>query len=306
MNFTPTRVLRVGAGFARPATRKKYVAAARRRLSNSGLSSAGQASDKSCRVCGSDRTTREHVKNRKLGREMNVIRCQDCGHVCMYENTRDYSAITSEAGFKLAARVGTPERPGREFHMAELATAALKRDGLSVLIYGAGRSADNQHIARLPQVSSVAIGDVMQFRTDADFIDLTKRVRRSFDIVVACEVIEHFEQPRDEFAKLFKYVKPDGLLICSTNINNNGDLNRQRYIFGSGHVAYYTPGALRRIADAHGFHLDFRVPVTATGRVGPRKRYVMFSKSADVMNALSDWFGSNMYAPSEPAEPKRA
>jgi hypothetical protein len=47
-------------------------------------------------------------------------------------------------------------------------------------------------------------------------------------------------------------------------------------------------------------HLDFRFPLIATSYKRPCKRYIIFSRSADVMEAASDWFGAEVYAPSEP------
>jgi len=54
-------------------------------------------------------------------------------------------------------------------------------------------------------------------------------------------VIEHFRKPPDDFAKLFKFVKADGLLVCGTNIYDGGNLSRDAYIHFADHTSYYTP-----------------------------------------------------------------
>ena len=64
-------------------------------------------------------------------------------------------------------------------------------------------------------------------------------------------------------------------------------------------MSYYSPESLRSIARANGMHVDFRVPLASTGSAGSRKRYVIFSHSATVMESVSDYFGRTMYAPSE-------
>jgi hypothetical protein len=252
-----------------------------------------------CQVCFAPDTTPQAVQNETLGKSMTVRVCSRCGYVEMPENTHDYTTSTSTDSLGLAPRVGTEEVAGREFGMAKLGAAVLKRPGLSVLIYGVGRSMDNHHIAKIPSVKRVAIGDIMKIRDDGEFVDLGKPATERFDIVVACEVVEHFEDPHTEFAKLFAFVADDGILICSTNIYDGGDLNHQRYIFGRGHVSYYTPQAVRAIAKANDYRLDFRLPLVASGG-GKRKRYLLFTRSPDVIDNISDWFGRRSFAPSEP------
>jgi len=40
----------------------------------------------------------------------------------------------------------------------------------------------------------------------------------SYDYIICCEVIEHFRDPREEFQKLKKLIKPGGLLLCMTHL----------------------------------------------------------------------------------------
>ena len=247
-------------------------------------------------------TRRRVVTNRKTGDSLAVRKCRACGHVAIPNNLHDYSAETTsidDFGSELRPRFGTEEIPGREFGMAHLGVMALGRGGLDVLVYGAGRSLDNRHIAKLDAVRRVAVGDVVKVRDDADFVDTGKPASETFDVVVACEVIEHFVHPRKDFPRLFDFVAPQGLLICSTNVYDGGDLSKQPYIFFRGHVSYYSPRALRAIAKENGMYVDFRVPLSATGHAGPRKRYVIFSRELGPMEAVSNYFGEHVYAPSE-------
>lgn len=225
--------------------------------------------------------------------------CGRCGHVANPENTKDYSSMKKLGKMALRDRVGSEEHKGREYHMARLGTAILHRDGLDVLVYGAGRSFDNKHIEKLRHVRKVVIADVMRLRDDAEFVDSNKPAPRRFPLVLACEVIEHFLKPREEFGKLFSYVERDGILVCSTNIYDGTDLSEHGYIFSKGHTSYYTPESLTAIARAHGYYADFRVPRVATGDPGPRKRYVLFSRSRHVMENTACYFGRHMFAPSE-------
>jgi len=254
-----------------------------------------------CPVCGSAETRRKLVTNPALGRTTAIRRCLSCGHVKVMKNFHDYTktASISDLGRGLAPRFGTEDTPGREFAMANMAADVLGRGKLDVLVYGAGRSLDNRHIATLPKVRRVAIGDIMRVRDEPDFVDTSQPAKENFDIVIACEVIEHFTHPRKDFERLLGYVHRAGIVVCSTNIYDGSDLSRHNYIFGRGHVSYYTPEALRRIAKANRMHVDFRLPASSQGEAGPRKRYVIFSHSQEVMEAVSDYFGRTPYAPSE-------
>lgn len=291
------RAARVAAGLARPSTRDRYVSAVRDRLRD-----RAEPDDPAeiCLVCGTGRPRRRTIRFVKDPTWVCVVRiCRGCGHVGNPDNTRDYRNLTGLEKFPMRARVGTETRRGREFHMAKMAAQILKRDDLDVLVYGAGRSLDNRHIAGLPRVRDVAIGDVMHLRHDAEFVDITEPPTRRFPVVIACEVIEHFPNPAEEFPRLLDFVEENGLLVCSTNIYEGGDLERQRYVFIKGHTAYYTPEALVHIARANGFHVDFRVPLVATGYGSRRKRYVLFTRDASLLPEIACYFGRHMYAPSE-------
>jgi hypothetical protein len=297
------RLSRIAVGLARPSSRSRYVAAARRRIKTQPGPQA-RAGAGGCRVCGSANVA-ERVVSASFSAEpkqIKVMVCRPCGHVAMPENLFDYNTVKSEKQFELAKRVGTETVPGREFGMTTMAVDILRRSGLDILMYGVGRSMDNVHVQQLPKVSRVAIGDVMQFRDDAEFVDITKPATQKFDIVVASEVIEHFVQPTEEFPRLLSYLADDGVLVCSTNIYDGGKLEGHRYIFLRGHTSYYSPKSLRAIARQNKVHVDFRVPVAAMGKVGRRKRYVLMSRSQAVMDSVSDYFGSHMFAPSEPPE----
>jgi hypothetical protein len=259
-----------------------------------------------CAVCGSGSAAlvtitdaRSAGRPPRQARRFRVRICRACGHVGNPENTLDYRTYDGLDELTEAGRIGTPERQGREFHMASMAIDILERDDLEVLVFGAGRSFDNHHIAGLSPVRDVAIADVMRLRDDAEFIDANLPAPRRFMVVVASEVVEHFLDPRLEFVHLFGYVEPDGLLVCSTNVYDGGPLATQSYVFVPGHTSYYSARSLARIAEANGYLLDIRIPLVATGYGGPRKRYLLFSRSPAVIEAVGRYFSTRPYAPSE-------
>jgi SAM-dependent methyltransferase len=232
---------------------------------------------------------------------MTSVACKSCRYVSLPDNHRDYLTVTNTAnlGGGRGARMGTWDEPGREFGMAKMALQVLARKDASVLMYGAGRSIDNHHIVKLPRAGRVVLGDLVPLRDDAECINTTQLSTDPFDVVIASEVLEHFPDPRPNFENLFSYVKDNGIIVAGTNIRDALPMSKVMYVWPWGHVSYWSPHSLRIIAREFDMHLDFRVPLCGTGAGGPRKRYVIFSRSLDVMDSVADWFGSHMYAPSE-------
>jgi SAM-dependent methyltransferase len=224
--------------------------------------------------------------------------CRRCGYVANPDNFNDYTQYTSLTKFPLSPRVGTEERPGREFNMAKMGARILGGKSLDVMIFGPGRSVDFKHVKKLPRVRSVRIGDIVALHDQPDFVNVLEDTDLRFDLVIASEVIEHFTDPGNDFPRLFKLLKKDGLLVCSTNIYDGGDLSRHAYLYSYGHTSYYSPRAIERLAADNGMYFDFRVPVVSA-RLGPRKRYVLFTRSPDRLTDIARYFGAHRFAPSE-------
>lgn len=287
------RARRIARGFIDPRSRPRYVEALGSRL-------RGQRPDPDgayCLVCGAagleHRTVQHATKAHVKPRELEI--CPRCGHISLPHNRNDYQARGHDQ-LPTGDRCGSEDRPGRDFFIAKLALPAIDRDDVDVLMYGVGASRDNHTIASLPQVRSVAIGDIMKLRDDGQFVDLTEPPPRRFPLVIASEVVEHFRNPRADFSHLFDFVARSGLLVCGTNVYAGGDLSKDPYIFFSDHTSYYTAPALATIASANGYHIDFRMPVIGGGL---RKRYVMFTRSRAVLDRLAVYFGAHTHAPSE-------
>ena len=91
----------------------------------------------------------------------------------------------------------------------------------------------------------MAIGDLVQLRYDAEFLDINQPSTDPFDVVVASEVLEHFPDPHANFENLFSYVKDDGIVVCRTNIRDYIPMSKVTYVWWRGHVSYFSPEALR-------------------------------------------------------------
>jgi hypothetical protein len=256
--------------------------------------------DGACVICRSSGVLRREVQYRDHPRLRKTVNsCDHCGHIAIDEiRPSHYRAATSVDQLpRPNLRMGTAERPGREFQMARMALQILGRKrAQDVLVYGPGRSLDNLHIQRLPRVGTVSIADIMKVRDDAPFIDLNDPGKPRFPVVIASEVVEHFRDPWSDFATLLGLVRPQGLLVCGTNLHDGRpDLERDRYIYYPDHTSYYSVASIRRIATAMGFRVDFRFP----DGLGRRKRYLLFTRSPVVLDRVADYFGRVQLAPSE-------
>lgn len=295
------RALRIVQGLLNPETRPRYASQLRRLLRGevSAVVVPSNQHGHRCLVCHSRKiATKKVTPARGQQKSFAVRHCRVCGYIANPDNS-DSGLDDSVPQFAIGRRIGTLERPGREYHMAELGAAILEVPNLDVLVYKPGRSKDFVHVAELESIREVAVGDERNMHDTEDFVDIGKRATKRFPLVIASEVIECFEDPREDFARLFSFVAKDGLLICSTNIYDGGPLSRHNYLFIKGHVSYYTPLAIERIAKDYGFLFDFRMPISATTYAGPRKRYVFFTRNVEQISRIARYFGDHCYAPSE-------
>jgi hypothetical protein len=97
-------------------------------------------------VCGSRRTHVTSVPRKKRTYDIRV--CEACGYLSNFDNTVDYTSFKSLESFRLSPRVGTDKHQGREFHMGQMGVDILDRPDLRVMVFGAGRSLDYQHLAK--------------------------------------------------------------------------------------------------------------------------------------------------------------
>ncbi|MEP2937157.1 MAG: class I SAM-dependent methyltransferase [Gilvibacter sp.] len=86
------------------------------------------------------------------------------------------------------------------------------------------------------------------FWPDATVFDL------SYDFIVCCEVIEHFNSPVVEFKRLRNLLRPKGQLICKTSLYND-QVNFETWYYKNDptHVFLYTAATLDWIAKNIGF-----------------------------------------------------
>ena len=89
---------------------------------------------------------------------------------------------------------------------------------------------------------------------DPFFHNYPKFLDAQYNYIAACEVIEHFHDPKKEFSLLKKLLLPNGKLYCMTNIfNENIDFQKWDYISDITHVFFYLEKTINWIKEKYGF-----------------------------------------------------
>lgn len=263
-----------------------------------------------CPACSSPMNSPEEVTCLALceeqGRRVNFHHCPSCKLTIAPDNTYDFS---TEGDFqqdnrpsKNRGRVGTDEWPGREYSMACLGINTLKLAGLpceSILIFGAGLSNDHRRLAENFSGLMVKITDLDNFQNANNFVPYDSKEK--FDIVVACEVVEHFLDIPKDFNLLLSKITHSGIAIISTNVSDGKNIQDMQYPFFPGHTAYYSGKSLISIAKNYnqGMHVDFRVPLASLAQLGPRKRYALMYHDDSLQIGIAEYFATYQMAPSE-------
>ena len=255
-----------------------------------------------CPVCGGEEDVVSHtclVKPYK-DKTQRGLQCRKCGLIRYPDNVGHFAKIIARQSTEATLRElrnATDERPGRVFFMAEMGMEILSKRDASVSFFGSGLNTDHLWLKRkYPEITTKLV-DLENMQEAENFEAIP--VATPSDVVVASEVIEHFTEPVEHFKSLLRLVKDDGILICSSNIYDGTDVSMHQYPFVPGHVAYWTPLALIKLASDMGCFVDFRTPAVGLTRGGPRKKYIIFYKSTQNMFRTSLYFGTHMHAPSE-------
>ncbi|MBZ9786052.1 class I SAM-dependent methyltransferase [Psychroflexus sp. CAK57W] len=92
---------------------------------------------------------------------------------------------------------------------------------------------------------------------DPFFQPNAEHLTKTYDFIICCEVMEHFFNPKEEFAVLRKLLRPSGKLFCKTSIlKDDSDEDHFKdwwYNNDPTHVFFYTPKTLEFIAKTFGF-----------------------------------------------------
>lgn len=93
---------------------------------------------------------------------------------------------------------------------------------------------------------------------DPFFHPQTSPLDHSYDFIICCEVMEHFQDPKIEFEKLYALLNPGGALICKTDLYAaNIDFKKWYYKNDPTHVFIYHKNSVEQLAASQGYELNF-------------------------------------------------
>lgn len=105
-------------------------------------------------------------------------------------------------------------------------------------------------------ILAVVLGrsNFMVEKYDPFFAPNPEVLANKYDYIMACEVIEHFFYPANEFKKLRAMLRPGGKLLCMTHLYEPGiDFSRWYYRRDRTHTFIYTPETIYWIQQNLGF-----------------------------------------------------
>ncbi|MDT8310050.1 MAG: class I SAM-dependent methyltransferase [Methylophaga sp.] len=89
---------------------------------------------------------------------------------------------------------------------------------------------------------------------DPFFYNNINALNGQYNFIISCEVIEHFHQPAQEFARLRRLLKPGGSLYCMTELfSETQDFASWYYKNDPTHVFFYHANSLPLITERFGF-----------------------------------------------------
>ncbi len=125
------------------------------------------------------------------------------------------------------------------------------------------------------------------------------KLDRSFDVVVAGEIVEHLANPGLLLREIPRYLAPGGKLVVSVpsaqSIRLVANAIRLREVVHPEHTAYYSPQTLDRLLGSHGFELDEIRPYWAPPRAAPLM-YSLYDRALGLCRIISPWLGEGLVA----------
>ncbi|MFP4478282.1 MAG: methyltransferase domain-containing protein [Candidatus Izemoplasmatales bacterium] len=107
-----------------------------------------------------------------------------------------------------------------------------------------------------PVISKILIDNHYHIKQyDPHYHPNQELLKDQYDYIIACEVIEHFYQPKEEFERLKKLLKENGAWVFMTDLYDDSiDFNQWYYKNDETHVIFYTTKTLEYIKEVYHFN----------------------------------------------------
>jgi hypothetical protein len=172
--------------------------------------------------------------------------CEKCDSIFLDENYR----LTPDREKKRYLEHNNDVNDNRYQNFVEPITSAILNKFKSHhtgLDYGAGTG---------PVITKILKDYSYNIKTyDPYFHNYPEYLKKKYDYIACCEVIEHFYNPYSEFKKLKNMVKKTGALYCQTNLYNKS-INFKNWYYKNDptHVFFYTEKSIFWIKENFAFH----------------------------------------------------
>jgi hypothetical protein len=200
--------------------------------------------DCSCRLCGASATAKfrlcvlDHI-------EVWYFECVECGSL---QTEEPYWLMEAYEQSNLACcDVGAAQRVLINYSFVALFAKLLRLK--TILDFGGGDGL----LCRLLRDRGLDAYTMDEFKVASYAQRFVGSLERSYDLVTAFEVIEHFPNPRESLARLFR-CRPRLLLVSTMPYAGNGSDWWYLAPNSGQHVFFYSAAALRLIADRHDYY----------------------------------------------------
>jgi 2-polyprenyl-3-methyl-5-hydroxy-6-metoxy-1,4-benzoquinol methylase len=93
---------------------------------------------------------------------------------------------------------------------------------------------------------------------DPIYLNKPEVFSNSYDFICATEVVEHLRDPKEEFSKLFKMLKPGGWLGLMTKlVIDKNAFKKWHYIHDLTHICFYSRNTFKYVSDYFNMELSF-------------------------------------------------
>ena len=246
-----------------------------------------------CRVCGG-KTFKEMAYNRIF------VKCSSCNFIF----SGDFPEFTANIGMGMSGSWGGAEKGGeREDYLVRMLANDYGKK--TFLLYGVGSTLA---FPVLLQEGFDVYGcdvseDVIRYRQSQfgkerffHARELQTKIDR-FDAIVACEVFEHFCNPKKWITRIVHSLRKDGIICGTTNFylgKGIEDTNSIGYMGLAGHVAYWSEQSMEKMFNAFNMALvAFEMicpgsikPDPKYNLLFPNKRVFFLSSNSESMDKL--------------------
>ncbi len=224
-----------------------------------------------CRICLGE------VKKR-IAYKRHFVECGSCGFIY----TGDFPAFVANIGAGMSGSWGSADSGGeREDYLVRFLYRELHKE--SFLLYGVGSTlafpvllSEGFDVYGCDVSESVIEYRQKEYGKERFFhVHKLMETNKKYDVIVACEVIEHFNRPMESIKDIVNSLGTNGIFCGTTNLFPGGRIEDGQtigYMSLRNHVAYWSERSLSHILDKFGLNL-ITFEMICPGSVKPDRKY---------------------------------